>query len=1076
MSGSIDPPDSIFTWTFRAASGDSWGGWLVDNSDRYAAGSTLTTGFGTYTITVEEPQNTDLSSLGLAEGTVYVDWYYDGASRQFLVTRNGGATPVGLLGLGSELDAAWGGTSWDSFGAGGADQANTTDGPDSNFRWLFVGDAGDSLWGTLHDNSDAFAVGDTIRGAAGVYRILEETLFGADTGKAEGTVTTTRYRDAMSNLDLTLESGGLYPTGLAGLGSESDRAFDGSAWVAVGLGGSATVDRRPDASFSWQFEANSGDRWGGWLVGHAPAYAVGDTIAAAEGRYRITGEQAWAGDPRLDRNVWVVNYTDGATGQSLITQAWSQNRAAGTTGLGQEYDYAWDGDEWDDYGRGGSAQVVVEFPTLYGWRFRATSGDIAQGWALEDRSRWATGESWTTAYGRYEIYGANPWTGSAAQAYGTVWFTDYFDASGNRWLGTQSWHTNRVPVAQLGLGNELDLVWDGDNWDQAGQGGALQANVDFPTLYGWRFRAAGGDIEQGWVMEDRTRFSVGESWATPHGRYEIYGANPWTGAASLALGTVWLTDYFDNQGNRWLGTQSWHTNRVPVAQLGLGNETDLAWDGDNWDPVGQGGALQANVEFPTLFGWRFRADSGDIAQGWVLQERGHWQMNESWATPYGRYEIYGANAWSGPSTQTYETVWLTDYFDAGANRWLGTQSWHTNRSPVAQLGLGNESDLAWDGDSWDEIGRGGARQANVETPTLFAWRFRADSGDLEQGWVLEERTRWVTGDSWTTDYGRYEITGANPWSGPPSTPYNTVWLTDYFDAGANRWLGTQSWHTNRAPVAALGLGNETDLAWDGDNWDEIGLGGARQANVEFPTLFTWRFLAESGDSYQGWVMQERGHWDVAESWSTPHGSYEITGATPGQAGVAYNTVWLTDYFDAAGNRWLGTESWHVNRRPVETLGLGIEYDRAWDGDNWDEIGRGGALQADVDFPTQFTWRFRANSGDMYVGWALEQRGKWLADDTWTTAHGRYDILATTPWLGAALPNGTVWLTDYFDAGSNRWLGTESWHVNRRAVGTLGLGQELDRAWDGDNWDEIGRGGALQADVETASASAGSLGA
>lgn len=712
MSGfAADPADSLFTWVFRANSGDSWGGWLVEDSSRYVVGSTLVTPHGAYTITVADPQGTDLSGVGLQEGMIHVEWYWDGGTRQFLVTRAGPTTPVGLGGLGSELDAAWGGTGWEAFGGGGAFQANTTDGPDSQFRWLFVHDQGDSIWGTLHDNSDAFAVGDTLRGAAGTYRILEETPFDRDTGTPEGTVTTTRYRDAQSALDLQLESGGAYPTGLAGLGSEADRAFDGRAWVQVGLGGAATATRNPDASFSWVFEANSGDRWGGWLVGHAPAWAVGDTLTTPHGTYRIQGEQAWAGDPAFNQNVWVVNYLDGQSGRSFTTQAWSQGRIAGTGGLGSEYDLAWNGVDWDDYGRGGARQADAHAPTLFAWQFHADSGDRAIGWVLQQSNHYALNETWRTEHGRYEIYGVAPWTGPAA-ATDTVWFIYYWDGAARTWLGTERWHLSFLPVEQRGLGNEVDRVWNGYNWETAGRGGAQQADMPDAVLFAWRFRASSGDIAQGWVVHDYDEYTIGQTWTTAHGRYEIYGASAWSGP-TVVDGTVFFTDYFDSQGRAWLGTESWHLNRRPVTQIGLGNERDRVWDGDGWDEAGLGGALQADVETVVRFTWTFRATSGDRYIGQVLENAGRYTVGQTITTAQGRYEITGTAA-HDDSALPMGTVWFTDYFDAAGGTWLGVRRWHLERRPVDQIGLGQERDLVWDGDNWDEAGLGGALQANVE--------------------------------------------------------------------------------------------------------------------------------------------------------------------------------------------------------------------------------------------------------------------------------------------------------------------------------------------------------------------------
>ena len=365
-----DPPDSLFTWVFHTEGGDSWGGWLVDNTGRLAVGASLPATRGIYVIVAAEDQGQDLSLYGLEEGQVFVAWYRDSGLGQFLPTRNGGATRSGTGGLGTEQDAAWNGEGWDAFGLGGADQADALERPDSLFTWVFASDAGDSLWGTLHADSADHAPGDTVRGAAGTYRILEETEYGRDTGLAEGTVTTTRYLDGASRLHLALESAGLAATGLAGLGSEFDRAagavqagaMGGGPAAQVGLAGLRQADRQPDTRFTYRFQADEGgDSWTGWLIGHAPAMQPGAVVATAHGRYTITGADPWSGPATLDGSVWITSYRDAQTGRLLPTQAWEgREERAGSLGLGSERDLVWDGDGWDSVGLGGLLQAQVE--------------------------------------------------------------------------------------------------------------------------------------------------------------------------------------------------------------------------------------------------------------------------------------------------------------------------------------------------------------------------------------------------------------------------------------------------------------------------------------------------------------------------------------------------------------------------------------------------------------------------------------------------------------------------------------------------------------------------------------------
>jgi hypothetical protein len=129
-SSSVDLPDSIFHWIFEAASGNSWGGWLVLDSEAAAAGDTVQGANGHYTLLSETEYGVDLSSAGLEDSEVHVEWYRVGSSGTFLATRNGPDAISGTAGLGSELDAAWTGTDWTQFGLGGLYQAYVSGAPD----------------------------------------------------------------------------------------------------------------------------------------------------------------------------------------------------------------------------------------------------------------------------------------------------------------------------------------------------------------------------------------------------------------------------------------------------------------------------------------------------------------------------------------------------------------------------------------------------------------------------------------------------------------------------------------------------------------------------------------------------------------------------------------------------------------------------------------------------------------------------------------------------------------------------------------------------------------------------------
>lgn len=604
MSGTISTgatkPDSIYTWVFQANSGDSWGGWLVDDSDRYVVGSVFNTAQGRYTVVAEEERGTDLSALGLEEGEIHVAWYRDGATGQWLTTRLGSATAAGLGGFGSERDAAWTGTGWDSFGLGGTDQVDAAEQVDSLYTWVFVADSGDTLWGSLADDSAAYAVGDTVRGAAGTYTILTEAEQGRDLGvdMPEGTVRTTRYADGLSRLDLTLESGGAVATGRSGLGSEVDRAWDGAAWVPVGLGGVQQADPRPDTLFAWYFQADGGgDMYAGWVVGWSATMRVGDSWSTPHGSYVLYGADPWGGPIDMGGTVWVTDYFDSGSGQWLQPYTYrTLGKPLPTRGLGNESDVVWDGDEWDDFGQGGAVQADVEQPRLYAWYFQHSGydQDIYFGLILEDATRYTVGDRIEMGRGAYVITAEEVWTGEALP-YGTVWVTDYYDGGSGQWFATLSRQQNYRPVTHGGLGQEYDYVWDGVEWDDFGQRGIYQLDTGPDGFYAWVFRSDSGDMYAGWLAEDAARFEVGDTMRGAYGTYEIYAEWPHDNPTNIRDGTLWITDYYDGGSDRWLPTMSWGQNGRFASEWGIGNEYEYAWTGTEWVGFGVGGIHEIDV-------------------------------------------------------------------------------------------------------------------------------------------------------------------------------------------------------------------------------------------------------------------------------------------------------------------------------------------------------------------------------------------------------------------------------------------------------------------------------------------------
>ncbi|MGG5821418.1 hypothetical protein [Falsiroseomonas sp. HW251] len=122
---------------------------------------------------------------------------------------------------------------------------NRDDVPDSIFYWVFEASSGNSWGGWLVLDSSAAAPGDVIITARGRYVIQSETEYGIDlsgVGLADAEVHVEWYRIGSLGVFLPTLGGTSAVAGTAGLGSELDQAWTGSAWSLFGRGGEFQVD------------------------------------------------------------------------------------------------------------------------------------------------------------------------------------------------------------------------------------------------------------------------------------------------------------------------------------------------------------------------------------------------------------------------------------------------------------------------------------------------------------------------------------------------------------------------------------------------------------------------------------------------------------------------------------------------------------------------------------------------------------------------------------------------------------------------------------------------------------------
>ena len=943
-------PDSIYTWVFEAFSGDQWGGWLVEDSQTYVVGSTLATPNGIYRIVAEEERGTDLAGAGLQEGAIAVAWYRDAATAAFLVTRNGAGTAVGTAGLGSEIDAAWNGTEWVEFGRGGAAQADGAGLPDSLFTWVFTADSGDMMEGTLLADSDRYAVGDTLRTAHGLYRITGETAQPGSTA-ATGLVHVTRYVDAGSGRELTLESGGSQPAGTAGLGSEFDRAWDGVAWRPVGQGGAWQADATISL-YRFTFHAHSGDHYVGRLVDAGVAYAEGDTIAGSGGYYRIDTEtQLTTPQPWALGSLWIDLYYDALSGLTVLPQ---QTHVAGRPnvnfGLGNEVDRVWDGDSFDEIGRGGALQADIEQFSLFRFTFIAQTGDRYTGWYFTRATLFDVGDTLAGAQGYYHFDEETLYGFAEVVLDGSVRLDTYFDAVS----GLTGYSYNTYVLGRnnpnLGLGNEVDQVWDGRRYESFGRGGTLQADVEGYAIFVFTFHANSGDRYTGWLYEDIARYRAGDTIAAANGHYRVDEERFHGLELAAPMGSIWLLEYYDAVSDL---TGYSHTTYV-LGQVnpgrGLGNEFDSVWDGDRFDTYGRGGALQADVEGYAIFVFTFHANSGDRYNGWLYEDLSRYTEGDTIASAHGYYRIDEERFHGVDLAAPLGSIWLLDYYDADSNLTGRSHTTYVLGQVNPGRGLGNEIDSVWDGDRFDSYGRGGALQATVEGYTIFVFTFHANSGDRYTGWLYEDLALYDAGDTIAGARGYYEIEEERFHGLELAAPLGSIWLLEYYDAVSGLTGYSHTTYVLGQVNPGRGLGNEIDQVWDGDNFDLYGRGGVVEVNVEGYAIFVFTFLATSGDRYTGLLYDDVGAYAAGDTIASAHGHYRIDEERFHGVALAapLGSIWLLEYFDGQSSFTGRSHTSYVVGGANPGRGLGNEIDQIWDGNNFDQYGRGGALQVDIE--------------------------------------------------------------------------------------------------------------------------------
>ena len=245
----------------------------------------------------------------------------------------------------------------------------------------------------------------------------------------------------------------------------------------------------PHAIHGFAFAGDSGDSWGGWFVAAAGAFAAGTRISAPAGTYTVLGQTTDGLDLGIfglvDGQVFVEWYHDAQSDRLLPTRL-GASVAAGHAGLGSEFDAAWDGAAWDEFGLGGQAQANAGRPNgtrRVDWVFEAFSGDSWTGMLFAEPMQFAPGDILQVPLGRYRITGETLVEPGLAVAAGTVRLSaSFFDASSGRFLPLDA-GSGASDAGTAGLGSEIGIATLPGGTVSFGLGGQIRAAGPADDLY-----------------------------------------------------------------------------------------------------------------------------------------------------------------------------------------------------------------------------------------------------------------------------------------------------------------------------------------------------------------------------------------------------------------------------------------------------------------------------------------------------------------------------------------------------------------------------------------------------------------
>ena len=484
---------AYYFWWYSPNSGDFYYGTAYDDgSYGYYEGETVygpnsTTQSGSSDGYYYIYGHADATASGYAVGDVVgTSYYHDGSTDTWMVTEYGAqGTVTGASGLGSESDYAI--TSSGGYSAFGGDYYEADNsGLGAYYFYWYSPNSGDYYYGVAYDDGTyGYYLGETYYGpysstesggGDGYYHIYD-VEDGTGSGYSSGYVVTgSTYYDGDTGTTMATWYGSQgIATGAYGLSSEYDYAVtDSGSYDSFGHDYYEAYVHLTAYYFCWT-SPNSNDMYcgtvyddgsygyykGEWIYGPNSSTQTG----SGDGDYYIYDSADASGSSYAAGIVTISVYQDVNSLTDMTTYSAYYGTAAGTSGLGSEYDWAitYNG-SYDFFGLDYyEADNLVAYDFYW---YSPNSHDGYYGTVYDDGTYgYYVGEIYYGSYssteagsgdGYYYIYSGVDTEGSAFHSTGNVVVSSYYDADTGSTMSTWYGGQQDIATGADGLGSEYD--------------------------------------------------------------------------------------------------------------------------------------------------------------------------------------------------------------------------------------------------------------------------------------------------------------------------------------------------------------------------------------------------------------------------------------------------------------------------------------------------------------------------------------------------------------------------------------------------------------------------------------------